>query len=88
MGKQVSYNSHDYTSVEVVPVIASFDSEGRIAPLYVRIDGTAYRVKSYWIKSSFANSVSFNCQVMDGDYLKPVLLTYFQDETLWTIPKR
>ena len=33
----VSYTSYDYKSMKVVPVIASFDTEGHIKPLYVRI---------------------------------------------------
>ena len=37
MPAQVSYTSYDYAPVEIIPVIASFDSEGHIRPLYVRI---------------------------------------------------
>ena len=88
MARTVSYNSHDYMPVDVVPVVASFDSKGHIAPLYVRICGHIYKVDSYWIKKSFANSIAFNCMLRDGDTLKPILLTYFQDETLWTVPKK
>ena len=88
MGSQASYNSHDYVPVDIVPVIASFDDKGHIAPLYVRIDGCSYKVSSYWVKTSFSNSIAFNCQLIDNDSLKPVMLTFFQDENIWTIPKR
>ena len=30
--------------VELVPVIASYDTQGRVKPLYVRIDGDKYKV--------------------------------------------
>jgi hypothetical protein len=84
--QQVSYNNHDIRKVSVVPVIASFDSEGHIKPLYVRIDGMSCRVLSYWIKSTFINFVAFNCMVQVGELAKPVTLTYFIDETIWTMP--
>lgn len=84
--KQVSYNNHDIRKVQVVPVIASFDSEGHIKPLYVRLEGESFKIKSYWVKSNFINSVSFNCQVENGEFIRPLLLTYYTDETLWTIP--
>ena len=83
---QISYNNHDVRKVSVVPVIASFDSEGHIKPLYVRIDGVSCKVLSYWVKSTFINFVSFNCTVLAGDAARPVTLTYFMDETLWTMP--
>lgn len=88
MAAKVSYNSHDYVPVDIVPVIASFDANGHIAPLYVRIQGQSYKIGNYHVKCNYANSVSFNCNVIDGDVLKPVMLTYFQDENIWTIPKR
>lgn len=44
MGKSVSYSSFDYKPVDIIPVIASFDSDGHIAPLYVRIEGESYKM--------------------------------------------
>lgn len=88
MSRQASFNSHDYMPVDIVPVIASFDSEGHIAPLLVRIEGNAYRIKSFWIKKSFSNTIAFNCQIIDNDCLKPLSLTYMQDESVWTTPRR
>ena len=84
--QQISYNNHDIRKVTVVPVIASFDSEGHIKPLYVRIDGLSCKVLSYRVKSTFINFVAFNCMVQVEDFAKPVTLTYFIDETLWTMP--
>jgi len=81
-----SYSSFDYSPVNVVPVIASFDSEGHIAPLYVRLCGNSCRIEKYWIKSTFVNTIQYNCQITDGETKKQLLLTYFQDESIWTIP--
>ena len=84
-----SYTSYDYQPIECIPVIASFDSNGHIVPLYVRIDGLSLKVDSFWIKSSsFHNVVDFNCKLIDGEYLRPISLSYHQSECIWTIPRR
>lgn len=85
--KHVSYNSYDFRNVEVVPVIASFDSLGHIKPLYVRIGENAWRVDSYWEKYSTFDIVSFNCRVSYEEYVQNLLLTYYAREAVWTIPK-
>ena len=86
--RQISYTSHDYKPVCVVPVIASFDTEGHVVPLYVRIEGESCRVNSFWIKSDCTNVIQYNCQIMNHDTIRPVQLSYYQDETIWTIPAR
>lgn len=83
----VSYTSFDYKSVTIVPVIASFNSEGKIAPLWVRINGNAYKIDSYWSNVCFRNIVEFRCKIIDGDCLKPLSLTFYREEGMWTIPK-
>jgi len=84
----VSYTSHDYDPIEAVPVIASFDAAGHIAPLYVGIDHKRFKISTYWEKETFHNSIKFNCQIEDGDYLKPLNLTYYIEEKVWVIPAR
>ena len=83
----VSYTSFDYKPVNIVPVIASFDSEGNIVPLYARINGESYKIASHWVSSTFSNSLEYKCKVIDGDSLKPLSLTYYRNEGVWTIPK-
>lgn len=39
MSQILSQNSHDYLSMQIIPVIASFNDEGQIKPLYVGING-------------------------------------------------
>lgn len=87
MAKTVSYTSFDYKPVDIVPVIASFDSEGHISPLYVRINRNSYKIASHWVRSKFHNTVDFNCTVIDGDSTKPLVLTFHREEGVWTIPK-
>lgn len=87
MSKVVSYYSHDYVPALSVPVIASFDSEGHIAPLYVRLEGVSCKIDSYWVKSNCVNIIQFSCQVIDHNIRKPLMLYYYQDECMWTIRK-
>lgn len=86
MSGYVSRDSHSLLS-NLVPVIASFDSGGHVKPLYVRINGEPLRIHSSQVKPSFLGTVEFECQVIDGEYLKPLSLTYHRQDCVWTIPK-
>ena len=88
MPKFPPYTSFSYQPVDFVPVIASFDTEGRICPLYVRINGISLKVDSFYERAKFFNVIEFNCKVIDNNYLKPLLLTYYQAERVWSIPKQ
>ena len=74
--------------IELVPVIAAYDTEGRVKPLYVRIKDEKYKVENYWVKSTnFANSIDFNVTLSKGDMTYKLILTYHLRETAWSIPK-
>ena len=83
----ISKNSFDFYPNDIVPVIASFDSEGHIAPLYVRIRGEPYKIASFWVSATFRNAIDFKCKVVDGDCVKPLALTYHVQANMWTIVK-
>lgn len=74
------------TSYTIVPVIAAFDSEGHVKPLYVRINEASFKVHSSCEKPSFQGFLEFQCKVIDHNYLKPLLLTYHKRENIWTTP--
>ena len=86
MSQILSQNSHDYLQMKTVPVIASFNDEGQIKPLYVGIDGERYKVHSYWVRRSFSNQIEFQCKLIVGDTLKIIIITYYLNECVWTIP--
>lgn len=86
MSGTVSYTNFDFNAVVIVPVIASFDSEGRISPLYLRIHGEPYKIESFWKKSRYANTTEFNCRIIDHGQIKPVKLTFYAEMGIWTIP--
>ena len=86
MSQILSLNSHDYLSMQIVPVIASFNSDGQIKPLFVGLNGERYKIDSYWVGQCFSNQIIFHCKVITGDTLRPLILTYYMHECIWTIP--
>lgn len=60
MSQIVSYNSFDYKPIHTVPVIVSFDSQGHIAPLWVRINGQPYKVESSELLIALETSLTLN----------------------------
>lgn len=87
MSGKVSYTSYDCKNNTLVSVIASFDTEGYIRPLYVRIGNESLKIHSSWIKPSFSESMEYSCKVIDEGVLKPLILTYHKRENVWTIPR-
>ena len=87
MSATVFRTSYDFYNVTLVPVIASFDSEGHIMPLYVRINGESFKIRSAWLKPSFHSTSIFQCQIEDNGTIKPLILTYHHRENVWTISK-
>lgn len=83
----ISRNSVDVYNTDIVSVITSFDTEGRIKPLYVRIGEDSLKIHSSWQKSSLGKMIDFQCQVIDQGILKPLILTFHLDVLVWTIPK-
>lgn len=87
MGAFVSYTSLDYETTAIVPVIASFDSGGHICPLYVRLGHKPYHINEYFVSSKYSNIIEFRCKISDGDSEKPLQLTFYSVEGMWTVPK-
>lgn len=85
MPTTISYTAYDVKPTKIVPVIASFDAEGHIKPLYVRIGELSLKVHSSWIKPASKNILEFNCELEDDDRLKPLILTYYRNEMVWAI---
>ncbi|MCR4956465.1 MAG: hypothetical protein K6A30_07250 [Lachnospiraceae bacterium] len=77
---------HYYNPGTAVPVIASFNPSGEIRPLYLRMDGTVLRIRSFWVKSHHLNAMEFNCKVIDNNYTKNIRLIYYMSEGVWISP--
>lgn len=82
----VSYTSFDHKATSIVPVIASFDAQGHIKPLYVRLGRVSYQVCDYFVSSKYSGITEFRCTVADGDFKRPLLLSYYSAEGMWTVP--
>lgn len=83
-----SHGLKDSPHLQVVSVIASFDTDSKIKPLYVRIGSGSYKVHSSWAKPGRSDIIEYQCQIIDNDTLKPLQLTHHVRESLWVIPKR
>lgn len=82
-----SFHSHDYMPVHIVPVIASFDTDGHIVPIYVRLWGKSYKIQSHWENSRFVGQLEFHCKITENNIEKPLILTFFKEENVWAIPQ-
>ena len=80
-----SYNSDP---IEIVPVIATYDTEGNLKPIYVRLNGTGYKVDTYLVKASMENDKDFYCTLSHNDISLRIILTYHVKETAWSITNR
>ena len=88
MGSNVSRNSFDYKECIKVPVIAGFDKDGTVMPIYVKIEGKKYKVEEYQSKMKFAGITEYRCSVSYKDIRMPLELSYYSNESIWTIPIR
>lgn len=75
------------TNYEPVSVIASFDTEGYIRPLYVRVNAESLKVHSCWLKPSFRGTIEFQCKVIDNNILKDINIIYRQSDNIWSLVK-
>lgn len=83
-----SLTPYDHSGLVKVSVIASFDTNGHIRPLYIRFGEEALKVHSFSEKPSTMGFREFRCQVIDNDCLKPLALTYRTNDNVWTIAER
>lgn len=73
----------------VVPVIASFDTEGNIIPLYVRLNRKAYKLKIIFCqpiepKQHGYSIYKYHCSFSDHNFYREIHLTYYRFYNFWT----
>ena len=71
-------------TMSTVPVIASFDTEGTIKPLYVRIQGKALKVCSSWFQNE-SLVIRYHCTVEADGYVRDIVLLYHPSHMFWTV---
>lgn len=72
----------------IVPVIASFSTNGDVQPLYFQFDDKTIKIFSvHWCKKQF-NTYYFECTAMFDNFLREINLTYYPDKNCWTMNSR
>lgn len=70
-----------------VPVIASFSSDGKIMPLYFRLQdygSIPVTIKSY---VKYITCYQFRCECEIDDRMQEICLIYYWDECKWILTK-
>ena len=70
-----------------IPVIASFDSSGRILPLYVRLNNESFKIlsckkrpaKETWLMPDY------ECRIDNHGYMSYIYLTYDPRDSTWSL---
>lgn len=88
MGANVSRTSFDYKEIEIIPVIAGFDEDGKVIPIYVKINGEKLKVADYWVKSKFAGITEYHCKLLYKDAKMPIVISYYSEESVWVTPRK
>lgn len=72
---------------ETIPVIASYDDKGRVAPLYFRINGESHKVLRYVVlNKALGKIITYECTIEDNGYMKPLIVRYYPEISTWVIP--
>ena len=70
-----------------IPVIASFNADGRIRPLYFQYEGKTLAL-SVITEKKMSSMIIYNCSYSDDDFSGQIELTYWIQHHTWTINKR
>lgn len=90
MAANTSFNSFDLSNLSPVSVISSYDTEGNITLLYIRLRHEPLKVLDCLMldKPSIYNKIlRFKCKVQDGDYVKELPISLYKEENLWVVDK-
>lgn len=81
------YTNEDH--LEPVPVIASFNCNGKVIPLYVKLDGESIKV-SCRSSETYMNYSVFKCDYMheSDNLIHTFELTFLHDKLLWGFKKK
>lgn len=87
MSAYVSHSLNECCHLQVVPVISSFDCDGNIFPLYVRINEQSLKVYNARRVDLAIRIINFNCEIMDYDRVKSIKLSYHIEDLVWSMPR-
>lgn len=72
----------------LIPVIASFDSDGTMIPVYFSIEGLRIKIqKILWHTENLIWGNQYHCQVLLSDQEETVDLFFFKTTNSWTLER-
>lgn len=72
-----------------VPVIATFNKDGKFYPLYFSVEGIRIKVDNIkWVSNKCVWGYSFRCEVTLSDRVETVDLYYYKNLNIWTLKKK
>ncbi|MBQ2257396.1 MAG: hypothetical protein II247_01810 [Lachnospiraceae bacterium] len=72
-----------------VPVIASFNSNGDVVPLYFSTEGFRIKVeKVQWKEAGKEWGSRFRCEVIVDDVMEEVDLYFYRNRNVWTLRRK
>lgn len=80
----------DFTKLRTVPVIANFNTEGKIRPEYFRVvnpdqSEKTYKIDAVKVSKVNGNVISFICLFTNYGKQREVLLKFYVEESKWTV---
>ena len=69
-----------------VPVIATFNKDGKFDPLYFSLEGIRIKIdKIKWVDDKCLWVYTFRCEITLSDRLETVDLCYYKNLNVWTM---
>ena len=73
----------------IVPVIASFSTDGKMIPIYFSVEGIKIKIdKVIWAKESLAWGSHYKCRICVCDVAEEIELMYYRSRNMWTLKRR
>lgn len=89
MAATVSHGLKDCTHLRTVPVISTFDGNGNVLPLYVKLEGETFKIYNAYVSESTFQILTFKGEVMaQNNTVKQITLNYFLNDLIWCIPNK
>lgn len=72
-----------------VPVIATFNKDGKFYPIYFSIEGIRIKVdRIKWVSDKNVWGYTFRCEITLADRVETVDLYYYKNLNIWALKKK
>lgn len=72
----------------IVPVIASFNKEGNMIPIYFSVEGIKIKIdRIIWAKEKLAWGSHYKCRICVSDVAEEIELMYYKSRNMWTLKR-